>query len=425
MEPLNHQEKMEKYQINKKSALIAIMLAIFIDVLGYSMILPLLPKIAQGEFGASNFTVGILIASNAFTGLIFAPIWGRLSDNFGRKPMLLIAQAGTLAAFLMLGLSNSLWMIFFSRILDGIFGGQIPIIRAYIIDITETKTRSGEMARITGAMAFGMIFGPSIGGLAGVIDWRYPAFIASSLSIIAIILTSRKLTESMPQQRREDIQERKRQNEENSIFATPVLKNKEVVFRLVQVFLIILAFIIVNSSFPLVLGQRYGLNVAIIGLFASLSGLIMLISGILTRKLIKKHGEKVILLTALLMMLITFISYPFLYFVWLLWIFIFPYAFSSLVIRTIIITNVSKAVDEDQQGEASGWGTNMQAIAQVFAPLIAYWFLELGVINMVGITIDAYFLIGMTCVLITIVLFLLIFYDMKQHPHVYEKQEDS
>lgn len=367
--------------------------------------------------------VGVLIASNALTGLISAPIWGRLSDNFGRKPMIIISQAGTLASFLLLGFSNSLPMIFLSRIFDGIFGGQIPVIRAYIIDITEIKTRSGELARITGAMAFGMIFGPSIGGLAGVLNWRYLAFIATGLSAIAIILTTIRLTESMPQQRREDIRERKRQNEANNIFSKPVLTNKEVVFRLIQVFLIVLAFIIINSSFPLVLDIRYGLNVAVIGIFASISGIIMFIAGITTRKLIKKFGEKSILLVALALMMLTFISYPFLYFVWLLWIFVFPYGFSNLIIRTIIITNVSRAVDEDQQGEASGWGTNLQAIAQVFAPLIAYWFLEIGTITILGITLDAYFLIGMTCVLITLALSLLVLYDIKRHPNVFELQQ--
>ncbi|MGV9197825.1 MAG: MFS transporter, partial [Promethearchaeia archaeon] len=212
-------------------------------------------------------------------------------------------------------------------------------------------------------------------------------------------------------------------NEANNIFSKPVLTNKEVVFRLIQVFLIVLAFIIINSSFPLVLDIRYGLNVAVIGIFASISGIIMFIAGITTRKLIKKFGEKSILLVALALMMLTFISYPFLYFVWLLWIFVFPYGFSNLIIRTIIITNVSRAVDEDQQGEASGWGTNLQAIAQVFAPLIAYWFLEIGTITILGITLDAYFLIGMTCVLITLALSLLVLYDIKRHPNVFELQQ--
>lgn len=425
MSDLNHQEKLDRYKIDKKSALAAIMLSIFVDVLGYSMILPLLPSIAQGQFGASNFTVGVLIASNAFTGLIFAPIWGKLSDLYGRKPTFMIAQFGTLASFLILGFANSLEIIFISRILDGIFGGQIPIIRAYIIDITETKNRSGEMARITGAMAFAMIFGPAIGGLTGTINWRLPPFIASVLSCIAIALTIVRLKESMPRQRREDIKGRKQQNKDNNIKTQPVLANKMVLLRLIQVFLVILGFMIINTSFPLVLGIRYGLDVAMIGIFASVAGMMMLLAGITAKILIKTKGEKIVLLVSTGLMIFTFACYPFLYFVWMLWIFVFPYAFSNLIIRTIIITNISKAVDEDQQGEASGWGTNMQAIAQVIAPLIAYAFLELEFINVAGIIVDAYFLIGMTCTILTLMLLLFILYDMKKNPEVFEKEEEN
>lgn len=424
MSDLNHQEKLKKYNINQRAAFFTIMLAIFVDVLGYSMILPLLPAIAQGQFGASNLVIGVLIASNAFTAFLFAPIWGKLSDLFGRKPMFIIAQLGTLVSFLIMGFSNSLSMIFFSRILDGIFGGQIPIIRAYVVDITDQKTRSSEMARVTAAMAFGMIFGPAIGGLTGVIDWRYPPFIAAALSCVSIVFALRFLVESMPKQRRLDIKNRKDQNRADNIHTIAVLKNKMVLLRLAQIFLVIFAFIIINSSFPLVLGLRYGLNVAMIGIFASIAGVVMLFSGVFTKKLIRKHGERTIMIIALVLMLFTFLSYGFLVEVWMLWIFVFPYTFSSLVIRSIVITNVSKAVEEDQQGEASGWGMNMQAIAQVAAPLIAYWYLELEIVSVGGLMIDAYFMIGITCVFITIALFLLIIFDMKKNPELFLKSED-
>lgn len=423
MSDLNHQEKMDKYSINKKSAFVAVMMAIFIDVLGYSMILPLLPSIAQGQFGASNFMVGILIASNALAAFIFAPIWGKLSDHYGRKPMLLISQAGTLASFLSLGFSNSLEAVFFARILDGIFGGQIPIIRAYIVDITDAKTRTGEMAKITGAMAFGMIFGPAIGGLAGTFNWRYPSFIASVLSCITILLTIRRLKESMPYQRRMDIDQRKQDNIQKNIPVKSILTNKTLLLRLAQFFMIIIVFIMINSSFPLVLGLRYGLDVAMIGIFASILGIIMLIAGGTTRKLVEKKGERAILLVAIALLYVAFFMYPVMYYAWMLWIFAIPYAFSNLIVRTVIMTNISKAVEEDKQGIASGWSVNAQSIAQVFAPIIAYWYLELEFINIGGVSIDAYFLIGITCVLICLALTVLILYDLKKNPEIFASHE--
>lgn len=424
MDKMNHEDKMARYNINKKAALATIMLAIFIDVLGYSMILPLLPTIAQGVFGASNFTIGLLIASNALSAFICAPIWGRLSDKLGRRPLLVIAQFGTLASFLLLGFSDSLAMIFFSRIMDGVFGGQIPIIRAYIVDITDQKTRSSEMARITGAMAFGMVFGPSIGGLTGVLNWRYPAFIAASLSCISILLALKFIQESMPEDRRTDIQVRKSQRLQNNERDRSVLTNKNVLFRLFQIFCIILAFIMINSSFPLVLTLRYGLDPAMIGLFASLAGVLMIISGISIRIIVKKKGEKKLILFVLILAVIMFLGYPFLSTVWLLLIFVFPYAFSHIAIRSILLTNVSKAVDEDRQGEASGWASNVQSIAQIIAPLIAYSYLEIFAFSFLGISLDAYFMIGLTGAFVSLLLLFLVLVDIRKNPDDFESADE-
>ena len=407
---MNHEEKLKMYDIDKRTAKLAIMLAIFIDVLGYSMILPLLPTIALKTFGATNFTIGLLIASNALFSFIFAPIWGKLSDRYGRKPILMISQAGTFAAFLVLGLSNSIEIVFYSRILDGIFGGNIPVIRAYIMDITDEKTRSAEIGKITAAMAFGMVFGPAIGGLLGMLNWRYPVFVACSLSILTVILTFKFLVESMPKKRVSDLRERRKLMKEQKKDMNVL--TKVVILRLAELFLLIFAFIIINSSFPLVMTIRYNANVALIGLFASIAGIILVITGgLLIRPTIKKFGEKTMLLFALLLAVAVFLIYPFLYEMWYLYIFIIPYMVSHIFTRSILMTNLSKAVDEDKQGLVSGYAVNMMSIAQIIAPLLAYWYLEIWMVSYMGFNFDAYFLIGITCVftiLILLILYLLI-----------------
>lgn len=419
---MNHEEKLKMYNIDKRTAKLAIMLAIFIDVLGYSMILPLLPTIALKTFGATNFTIGLLIASNALFSFIFAPIWGKLSDRYGRKPILMISQAGTFAAFLVLGLSDSIEIVFYSRILDGIFGGNIPVIRAYIMDITDEKTRSAEIGKITAAMAFGMVFGPAIGGLLGILNWRYPVFVACSLSIFTIIITFRFLVESMPKKRVSDLRERrkvmKEQNKDMNVLT------KVVVLRLAELFLLIFAFIIINSSFPLVMTIRYNANVVLIGLFASIAGIILVITGgLLIRPTIKKFGEKTMLLFALLLAVAVFLIYPFLYELWYLSIFIIPYMISHIFTRSILMTNLSKAVDEDKQGLVSGYAVNMMSIAQIIAPLLAYWYLEIWMVSYIGFNFDAYFLIGITCVFTILILLILVFVDMKIYPEAFVKGE--
>ncbi|MFX1281219.1 MAG: MFS transporter, partial [Promethearchaeota archaeon] len=199
-----HNKYLEKFNINQSRAMFTIILSILVDSLGYSLVLPLLPSIAQ-EFGASNLMIGLLISSNALSALICAPVWGKLSDRYGRKPILLISQIGTGFSFLILGLSNSYFIILFARVLDGIFGGQIPVIRAYVTDITTPQTRASYMGKFMVGYTVGMIAGPSIGGILGVINWRFPPFLTSSLSILSIILTVKVIVESMPKERREEI----------------------------------------------------------------------------------------------------------------------------------------------------------------------------------------------------------------------------
>jgi len=336
----------------------------------------------------------------------------------------MISQAGTFAAFLVLGLSDSIEIVFYSRILDGIFGGNIPVIRAYIMDITDEETRSAEVGKITAAMAFGMVFGPAIGGLLGILNWRYPVFVACSLSLLTIILTFRFLVESMPKQRVSDLRDRRRLKKElNGGKKSPVL-TKIVILRLTELFLLIFAFIIINSSFPLVMFLRYNANVALIGIFASLAGIIMIITGgFLIKPTLKKFGEKVMLLFALLLAIAVFLIYPFLYEMWYLYIFIIPYMVSHIFTRSILMTNLSKAVDEDKQGLVSGYAVNMMSIAQIIAPLLAYWYLEIYMVSYMGINFDAYFLIGITCVFTIIILLILVLVDMKIFPEVFAKGE--
>ncbi len=417
---LNHQEKLERYNINQKYALLTILLTIFIDVLGYSMLLPLLPTIITQDFGASNFTVGLMIASNALAMFLFAPMWGKISDKIGRKLPLIVSQIGTLASFIILGLSDSIAIIFLSRVLDGMMSGQMPIIRAYILDITDEKTRSAQIGKFTAGMSFGMIFGPSIGGLLGVINWRLPAFVASILATISILFVVKFLVESMPKERREEIKQQKRQNIKANNGVKGVVFTRVVLFRLFQLFIIALAFTMIFSTFALVMNIRYGFDVGMIGMFATFAGVIMMIiGGVLMKVLIKKYGEKKMLFFSMVLAIFVFMSYPFLYEAWILFIFIVPFIFMNMFIRTILQTNLSKSVDEDHQGLVSGWTTNMFSIGQIFAPLLGYWYLDIWEFTIVGLVFDAYFLIGITCTFFSLILLIFIIVDTKKHPEMF------
>lgn len=413
-----HDEYLEKFKINQSRAMFTIILSILIDSLGYSLVFPLLPAIAI-DFGASNFMIGVLISSNALSAIICVPIWGKLSDKYGRKPILLISQIGTGISFLILGLSNSYYTILFARIFDGVFSGQIPVIRAYVTDITTPQTRASHMGKFMVGYTVGMIAGPSIGGFLGVINWRFPPFLTSSLSIVSIILTVKVITESMPKERREEIKaqlllaQTDPDNKES-------IWNKEVKIRLAQTFLISLISFMFTTSFPLVLFDRYRADTSIIGSVMAVAGLGLLIYGLfLMKPLIRKIGEKHLLLTTFIMLIILFIIYPYLSQLWMVYIFILPFAFCIAFIRPLISANIAKAVDPLKQGTVSGWAVNLQSFAQIIAPLISTGFLQIGGLAIGVADLNSYELIGFTNVIFALALFIIGYTDLKLHPKLY------
>jgi len=173
---------------------------VLIDLLGLTVIIPLLPLYAA-SFGAGALTIGLLEASYPMLQLFGAPVLGRLSDRFGRRPILLISQLGTLAGFILLGLAGQLWMLFLSRIIDGVSGANISTAQAVITDSTTEKTRTQGLGLIGAAFGLGFIIGPVIAfaslALSGQ-DYRVPAFVAAAFSAISILLTWFWLEETHP-----------------------------------------------------------------------------------------------------------------------------------------------------------------------------------------------------------------------------------
>src|ERR1700745_1074601 len=150
----------------KRSPLIVIFTTVFIDLVGFGIVIPVLPFYAEGSiFNATPRTGGLLFASYSIMQLIFSPILGRLSDRYGRRPVLLISIIGTGIGFLLLGAANTLWMLFVGRILDGITGGNISTAQAYIAEVTTEENRAKGMGLIGAAFGLGFIFGPAMGGV--------------------------------------------------------------------------------------------------------------------------------------------------------------------------------------------------------------------------------------------------------------------
>ena len=184
--------------------ILPIFVIVLIDLMGLTIIIPLLP-IYAASFGASPAMIGALGATYPVLQFAAAPVLGRLSDRYGRKPVLVISQIGTFIGFILLGLANALPLLFLSRAIDGISGGNIATAQAAITDSTSEKTRTQGLGLIGAAFGLGFIIGPIIAFVALAIsdnNYAWPAYIAAGFSLISILLTAFWFKETLPKEQR-------------------------------------------------------------------------------------------------------------------------------------------------------------------------------------------------------------------------------
>lgn len=184
--------------------ILPIIFIIFVDLMGLTMIIPLLPYYAL-SYDAGPVIIGILGASYPLMQLFGGPVLSSLSDRYGRKPVLATAQVGTFLSLLLLAFSNALWMVFLARILDGITGANLPTVQAAISDSTTPKTRSQGLGLVGAAFGMGFIFGPMLTGITLVLsgnNYSAPAFVASGFAFLSIMLTTFVFKETLPPEKR-------------------------------------------------------------------------------------------------------------------------------------------------------------------------------------------------------------------------------
>ncbi len=179
-----------------KSPKFIIFLIVFVNFLGYGIVFPILPLLTV-QYGGDPIISGVLIAVFSLMQVISMPILGRLSDRYGRRPLLLFSLWGTVLSFAMMGLTHSIFWLLIARIIDGISGGNISIASAYIADITDKKGRAGGMGILAAGISLGFIFGPLWGGFFGSISLAAPFIAATILTVISVLLTQFSLPESV------------------------------------------------------------------------------------------------------------------------------------------------------------------------------------------------------------------------------------
>lgn len=274
----------------KRSPLVVIFTTVFIDLVGFGIVIPVLPFYAEGTiFNATPRTVGLLFASYSVMQLIFSPVLGRLSDKYGRRPVLLLSIIGTGIGFLILGFATTLWMLFVGRILDGITGGNISTAQAYIADVTTKENRARGMGMIGAAFGLGFIFGPAIGGILSRWGVHVPFFFAAALCFANAILLYFTLPETVTKDHpaRNLAGGGRRFSQLIQSLSQPRLG-----FILTVYFLFVVAFSIMTASFSLYTMFRFGYDAQHTGYLFAYVGLIsVIIQGGLIGKLVRRFGE--------------------------------------------------------------------------------------------------------------------------------------
>jgi DHA1 family tetracycline resistance protein-like MFS transporter len=275
------------------SPLLVIVSIVLVDLLGFSIVMPLLPPFAK-EYGFSAAQVGMLLAAYPLCQLVAGPILGRLSDRHGRRPILVLSQAGTALSFLILGLSRDFTVMLLARMLDGASGGNILVAQAYIADITPPEHRARSLGLIGAAFGIGFVLGPLMGGLLVSApvgpDWRLrlPFLVAAGFSTMAWLLVLLRLPESLPA----DAESRQEARVLSWRGLLKTVSDPAIASLVATGALLVLAFAALEGAFSLFLRERMGWGPgAAAYAFAFLGFTSALVQGGLIRRLVPRFGE--------------------------------------------------------------------------------------------------------------------------------------
>ncbi|TFG25199.1 MAG: MFS transporter [Promethearchaeota archaeon] len=346
-------------------------IAVFIDILGFNLLFPM-AGFFKDLLNTSNTLIGFVFSVNAIFGFIFGPILGKLSDKYGRKPLLLISQFGTLLGFILTAFSNSLLMLLIARMIDGIFGGNFPIAKAIISDVVPPEDRAIQMSNISVCYALAGFIGPGIGGvfftLFGIAG---PNLFAAGLTIITITLTFLMLKETWPEENRNLHVENKIKTD------IKIRKNKNARFFLVLFVFHSVSFVTVISSISFFGASILNLNPLEISLLLTTAGIIRAtIRFTLFKPTIRKYGVENSIRIGLTAFVVCYFLLSFTTDFVMMLILIIVISFAASLSRGPLDSKISQTVSPQVQGKINGLSSSIDAFAQVFGPLIGPFILD-------------------------------------------------
>jgi multidrug resistance protein len=349
------------------SPLVIIFLTVFIDLLGFGIIIPLLPFYAE-HFGATAFMVGLLATSFSLMQFLFAPFWGRLSDRVGRRPVILIGLMGSAVSYALFALATSLPLLFLARALAGIAGANIATAQAFIADTTTSEDRARGMGLIGAAFGLGFIFGPAIGGFLSHWGYATPAWFASALSLANFLAALILLPESRRPGERED--ERPGRIE---VFKR-ALTRPHLPLVLVVYFLVLVAFSAFEATFALYAERAFAFTSVTIGyMFAWIGVALAIVQGMLVGKVVRRIGERRLVPAAILLIGISLVLIAAAPTVPLLALFSGMLAMGMGFNSPSMLSAISQLADPRDHGSTLGLSQSLGSLARIIGPMWGGW----------------------------------------------------
>jgi DHA1 family tetracycline resistance protein-like MFS transporter len=341
--------------------LLIIFLTIFVNLIGFGIIIPLLPFYAT-TFGASPIVIGLLFAVFSLCQLLAAPALGDLSDRYGRRPVLVFSLAGTVVSFAMLALARSITMLFLARIVDGLSGGNISTARAYVADVTEPKDRARAYGLIGAAFGLGFVLGPALGGIMAKVSYTAPIWAAAALTLVATAMAWLWLPETV---------HRARAGTGNPFTYVPDLLQRPVLRRVLTIdFVYWFAFAVFQTTFALFAATRFGFDASRTGYFFAAFGVLgAVVQGGFIRPIVRHLGDKTTFVVGLLCAIVGLVTAATVHSVGLFAVTLVPLAFGIGLGHPTVSSLVSRAARGDEQGRVQGAASAVESLGRTLGPV--------------------------------------------------------
>jgi DHA1 family tetracycline resistance protein-like MFS transporter len=350
-----------------KRSITFIFITVFVDMLGYSMILPLLPFFIQAQ-GGNAALAGGLQSLYALLQLLSGPILGSFSDRYGRKPILILCLFGTAVAYTIFGLADSILVLYLAVFLDGLTGNNLTTSFTYVADVTEADERSRGIGIVSAAFGLGLMAGPVLGGLLSSHGLFVPAFVAAGIALLNTIYGIFILPESLPPEKRS-----RHTPSLNFIDQLRgVFKTRNIRFLLLSLFFLNLAFSGLQTNFPLFSHARFHWDARQNGLFFAFVGVIaVFVQGFLYGRLQPRFGEKRLALTGLLLMTLGMAGVALASEAWMVYPIVGITALGSGISIPSLSGMTSNRVPLDEQGRLMGGNQTLLSFTSIIGPMMA------------------------------------------------------